>query len=264
MEEQGGAVRELDVEADVPGIWTTDTGLGTRSQIVCAWSGVGLIVLVLAGFLILTGYLPPLKASASAAEVADFYASNTDAIRAGIIIGFLGFTPWALLTAAVGVQLARIQPKRPVLAVLQLVLGAAAFVVLMVPLIILLVTTFRPERSPELTQTLHDLGWIMLFITVPAFSTQALVIGFATLKEDPPVQVYPRWFGYLNIWVAILFLPALLIPFFKSGAFSYQGAAVYWLAFVVFFVWIIALTWAIRRAALQEAAAVRQRGALQT
>src|SRR5436190_123684 len=157
------------VSEDVPRSWLADTGLSTRSQIACAWSGLGLIVVVVAGFLLLAS------------------------------------------------------------------------------MIILLVATFRPDRSPEITQTLNDLGWITLFITVPAFSTQALVIGIATLRNNPPVQVYPRWVGYVNIWVAILFLPALLIPFFKTGAVSWQGALVYWLAFIVFFIWILVLAWAIRR-----------------
>jgi hypothetical protein len=230
------------------------TGLSSRSQVACAWSGLALIVVVSAGFLLLAGYLPPPHASDSAARIAHFYASNTTAIRAGLVIGFCGWTPWAALTAAIAVQLARVQPRRPVLAVLQLVVGVAGLVFLLMSMMILLTASFRPGRSPEITQALHDLGWITLFITVPAFSTQALVIGIATLREDPPVQVYPRWTGYLNIWVALLFVPALLIPFFKTGAFSYQGAAVYWLAFIVFFIWILVMVWAIRRAALQEAA----------
>lgn len=229
------------------------TGLSTRSQIACAWSGWGLIALVLGGFLLMTGYLPPIPASDTPEEVAAFYAGDTDLIRAGLVIGFLGWTPWAALTAVIAVQLARMQPHRPVLPMLQLVTGVAGLVFLLLATIILIVTTFRPDRSPQITQALHDLGWITLFITVPAFSTQALAIGVATLRTEPAVQVYPRWFGYLNIWVAILFVPALAIPFFKTGALSWQGALVYWLAFVVFFVWIIAMWWVIRRAALQEA-----------
>jgi hypothetical protein len=232
---------------------TQTAGLSTRSQIACAWSGLGLIVFILAGFLLLTGFVPPIHASDSAQQVADFYAEHPDRIRAGLIIGFLAWTPWAALTAVIAVQLARMQPQRPVLAMLQLVTGTAGVVFLWTSTIVLIVTTFRPDRSPEITQTLNDLGWIMLFITVPAFSTQALTIGLATLRRDPPVQVYPRWFGYLNIWVALLFVPALLIPFFKTGPVSWQGVLVYWLAFAVFFVWIIAMFVAIRRAAIDEA-----------
>lgn len=244
-----------EVEKGALAGWVATTGLSTRSQVACAWSGLVLIVLVTGGFLIMAGYLPPPKASASAQEIADFYAENTTAIRAGIVIGFIGFAPWAMLTSAITVQLARVQPRRPVLAVLNLVTGTGGYVVLLCPLIILLVASFRPERSPEITQTLHDLGWTWLFITVPFFSSQALVIAIAALKPNPPVQVYPRWFGYANLWVATLFLPALLIPFFKSGAFSYQGIMVYWLAFVVFFVWILMMFVVIRRTALEEAAA---------
>lgn len=246
------------------GSWLANTGLSTRSQIACAYSGLGLIVVVVAGFLLLAGYIPPPHASLSAEEIAAFYKDNTDAIRAGIIIGFCGWTPWAALTAVIAVQLARMQPQRPVLAMLQLITGAAGFVFLLMSMIILTATTFRPDRNPEITQAMHDLGWFTLFITVPAFSTQALIIGIATLRNNPPVQVYPRWFGYANIWVAILFIPALLTPFFKTGAFSYQGALVYWLAFIVFFIWILMMVVVIRRAALDEAEEARAAGQLVT
>ena len=123
------------------------TGLATRSQIACAWSGLALIVIVLGGFLLLAGYLPPPAAHWSAAHIAHFYRANATRIRAGLIIGFLGWTPWAALTTVITVQLARIQPRRPVLALIQLVTGAAGFVFLLMSMIILLVTSFRPGRS---------------------------------------------------------------------------------------------------------------------
>lgn len=230
-------------------------GLSTRSQIACAWSGLLLIVVVVVGFLLLAGFLPPVHANDSAEEIARHYRQHADRVRAGLVIGFVGWTPWAALTTVIAVQLSRMQPRRPVLAVLQAITGAAGYVFLLLSMIMLLAASFRPGRSPEITQAMHDLGWFTLFITVPAFSAQALVIGVATLRSDPPVQVYPRWFGYLNIWVAVLFVPALMLPFFKTGPLSWQGILVYWLAFVVFFVWILVMFVVIRRAALDEAAA---------
>ncbi|WP_026909543.1 hypothetical protein [Patulibacter minatonensis] len=226
-------------------------GLSTRTQIACAWAGIYLIVLVVGGWLVMTRFIPPMGANDSAQQIADHYRDNTDVIRAGLVIGFCGWAGWGALTAVIAVQMNRMHPKRPVLAMIQLISGAGGWIFLSAATIILIVASFRPERSPELTQTLHDLGWIMLFITVPIFSFQALVIGVATLKRDVARQVYPRWFGFLNIWVAILFVPALFLPFFKTGPFSWQGAAVYWLAFVVFFTWILAM-WVVIRAAAKE------------
>jgi hypothetical protein len=130
-----------------------DTGLSTRSQIVCAWSGIALAVVVSAGFLLLAGYLPPPAAHWSADHIARFYRDNATRIRAGLIIGFLGWTPWALLTTVISVQLARMQPRRPVLAGIELVTGAAGFIFLLMSMIILLVCSFRPDRSPEITKT---------------------------------------------------------------------------------------------------------------
>jgi hypothetical protein len=230
---------------------TVTFGLSTRTQIACAWAGIYLIVLVVGGWLLMTRFLPPMPANDTAEQIAAHYQKHTDVIRAGLVIGFCGWAGWGALTAVIAVQMNRMHPKRPVLAMIQLVSGAGGWFFLSAATIILIVASFRPDRTPEITQTLHDLGWIMLFITVPIFSFQSLVIGVATLKRDVAKQVYPRWFGFLNIWVTILFVPALFLPFFKTGPFSWQGAAVYWLAFVVFFAWIIAM-WVVIRAAAKE------------
>jgi hypothetical protein len=161
--------------------------------------------------------------------------------------------PWFLLSAVTAIQMARMQPQRPVLAMGQLIIGAAGGVFLTLSSIFLLLATFRPDRAPADTQMINDFGWITLFITVPIFSAQAGLIGVSVLRRDPPVQVYPRWYGFLNVWVAILFIPGLLIPLFKNGPFAWQGALVFWLGFTVFFIWILAMVYVIRDAALKEA-----------
>lgn len=233
--------------------WLSRTGMSTRSQIWFAWSGVFLVVVASIGYWILAGYLPVIPASDSAEEVAAFYREDTNLIRVGILMAMTAWVPWFFLTAVTSIQMARMQPQRPVLALGQLIVGCAGGVFLTLSSIFLLIATFRPERSPELTQMINDFGWITLFITVPIFAAQALLIGVAVLRPDPPVQVYPRWYGYLNVWVATLFIPGLFIPLVKTGPVAWQGILVFWLGFTTFFVWIMAMVYVIRDAALTEA-----------
>jgi hypothetical protein len=40
----------------------------------------------------------------------------------------------------------------------------------------------------------------------------------------------------------VLLFPAVLIPFFKTGPFAWQGALEFWLAAGVFFGWIVVMT----------------------
>ena len=63
---------------------------------------------------------------------------------------------------------------------------------------------------------------------------QCLSIAAAILNKADQ-DVFPRWLGYFNVWVAVLLLPAVLLPFFKHGPFAWHGIFEFWLAALVFF-----------------------------
>lgn len=226
--------------------------MGRRSQIACVWITVASVGLAFVGFFIVSGYVPPRAANDSAQQIAQFYADNTTRLRIGLLLTIVAWAGWMTLVAAVATQMLRIERRRPVLSILQLGSGVTGFVFLLVPTIVLVVATFRPGRSPEITQALHDLGWILAFLPFVPFCVQAVAIGAATLQDRAERPVFPRWFGYLNFWIALLFAPGCLLPFFKSGAFSYQGLFVFWIPFVVFGAWMLILAWGVRRAVLIE------------
>jgi len=227
--------------------------MNTKSQLACAWASAAGVVLLLIGFFIVTGYVPPPKAHASAQTIADFYRDNTDRLRIGILLTFIAWGGWGALVAVLTTQLARIEGKRPVLTILQLASGVAGWACLLIPTMLLAVATYRPERSPETTQTLHDLGWITAFFAITPFIVQAISIGTLILKDTNPTPPFPRWLGYLNFWVALLFFPGGLLLFFKTGPFAYHGLFVFWVPMIAFGLWILILSWGARRAVLQDA-----------
>jgi hypothetical protein len=63
---------------------------------------------------------------------------------------------------------------------------------------------------------------------------------------------YPRWVAYLNVWAGLLYIEASLILFFKHGAFSQDGFAVFYVPVIVFFAWVIVLSAMVIRAANAE------------
>jgi hypothetical protein len=73
-------------------------------------------------------------------------------------------------------------------------------------------------------------------------------IGIAILRDRGTVPLFPRWLGFFNFWVALLILPALLLPFFKSGAFAYNGLLALYLPFGAFFIWMVVMTFGLMRA----------------
>ena len=52
----------------------------------------------------------------------------------------------------------------------------------------------------------------------------------------------------LRIWIAILFMPGALLPFFQGGPFSWNGIIGFWLVAVAFFGWILMMWWMTVRA----------------
>ncbi|MGQ0466494.1 MAG: hypothetical protein ACT4QG_14365 [Sporichthyaceae bacterium] len=232
--------------------------LDARNEIACAWFMVGCLVVTVVGFVVIAGYVPPPRADDTTEEIVAFYRDNTEQIRLGLSLTILSWAGWGGLVAALSSQMSRIEGRAGVMTLLQAVSGACSWACLVVPVILLSVTSFRPERDPELTHTLHDLGWIASFMPVAPFCVMAAAIGIATLQDERPDPVYPRWFGYANLWFCVLFVPGAALLMFKSGLLAYHGLLVFYIPLFFFFAWILLLIWGIRRAALAQLKALPQ------
>lgn len=227
--------------------------MNTRSQAACAWAGLIGVVLILVA-MVLAGYLPPPRADATPAEIAGFYRGGTFAIRLGLLIGLFGMAGWATLVSVVWVQLNRVEGPRPVMASLQAVAGTACYVFLTLFIVLLAAAAFRPERAPESTQLLHDIGWFMAFLAAVPFVLQALAAGVAILGDRSERPVYPRWLGYVGVWVAVLLAPGDVLLFFHTGPFAYDGIISFWIPLLAFGGWMALLSWGALQAARAEAA----------
>ncbi|HUR73260.1 MAG TPA: hypothetical protein VMZ00_03245 [Sporichthya sp.] len=236
--------------------------MNTRSQVACALAGLIGFLVILPAFLIADYFVPP-DADWTAQQFADFYGGETDRIRVGLLLLLVAVTGWGTIIAVVTVQMLRFEGKRPVLTALNAVTGTAVYVLLNLFAVFLIAAAFRPGRDPDVTQALHDLGWFMAFLAAPVFCTQALAVGCAVLGDRSANPVYPRWFGYVGIWVALLLLPGTLLMFFHDGPFAYHGVISYWIPLFTFGGWMAAQGFCALMAALAEAkteagAAVRE------
>src|SRR5262249_1555138 len=127
------------------------------------------------------------------------------------------------------------------LTILFAISGTATYVLLSLFGVFLAAAAFRPDRSPDSIQLLHDVGWFMAFLAAPVFSAQAFALGVAVLGDRSTSPVPPRWFGYLNLWVGLLLLPGTLLMCFHSGPFAYHGVISYWIPLFTFGGWMAAL-----------------------
>jgi len=88
---------------------------------------------------------------------------------------------------------------------------------------------------------MSDIGWFVFIMAIVPFIPQALAIGIAVLQDPGPTPVYPRWFGYFNIWVAVLFVPGGLLTFFHTGPFDWRGLFALWIPLTIFGVWLFVI-----------------------
>jgi len=219
-----------------------------RRLMVLAWSGPLGIALVLLGWMVLAGFLPPPPPDLSPQQVADLWSHHTNAKRLGMVMCVWGGTLYVPFTVAVGLLLRRTEPGERVLSTTQTALGTFGTVFFTLNFLILAVVAFRPARPSEITQQLHDLGFIMTFSPVAPFTLQYIAIGAAILLDRSAAPVFPRWVAYANLWIGLLLVPACLIPFFKNGPLAWNGILSFWIPVVVFVAWFAVMFWAITAA----------------
>lgn len=222
--------------------------MSTRIQVLCAWGGPAAALVVLFSWL-LAGVLPmPLSSNSSASEVVAFYATDTPRVMAGIVLSGIGFGLVFPLVAVIAVTMVRMEGRTPILTFLQLITGAATGVLLLIPMMLMAICGFRPDRNPELTVMLNDISWLFLITPIAPFMLQNIAIGVAILNDKR--NIMPRWAGYLNFWIAFLFLPSALPYFFHTGPFAWRGIFVFPLALTAYCVFLVAMGLLTRRAVL--------------
>lgn len=202
--------------------------------------------------------IPPPSPSKSPDEVAALFRDHQDRIRVGSYLMFLAAGLLNFFVAAISHQLKRMPgPASSVLAQTQLVSGAlGTFMFLWAPMI-WIAATFRPEeRSPETLATLYDLAYLAWIGNAAWVIAQGIAIALAVLSDGSERPVYPRWVGYFNIWVVILYVPSALDIFFTSGMFSWNGLIVFYLPTAAFFVWLVVMAVMTARAVDDEQAEI--------
>ena len=216
-------------------------GTSRSTQLLCAWSGLAATVLAALGMIVVGGFVPAQAPSASAADIAAWYAGHTTSIRIGLVLTLLGFTLLLPFGVAVALQTRRSE-ARPVMALLQIASAAVGVLEGVLTTVFWAVASFRPtDVDPGITRTLNDLGWFTFLFNVSTFTVWLAAVAIAILRDPLPVPVFPRWCGYLNVWAALLFMPGVLIVFFKSGPFGFNGLFALYVPAGVFFGWILVM-----------------------
>jgi hypothetical protein len=93
----------------------------------------------------------------------------------------------------------------------------------------------------------------MLFIgPVCTIFVQGMAITIAILSDKSEKPVLPRWLGWFNLWAQIIYLPGILIPYFKSGPLAWNGLLAFWIPVVVFTIWLFLISAMLLRAITEQ------------
>ncbi|TAM67392.1 MAG: hypothetical protein EPN51_14395 [Mycobacterium sp.] len=227
-----------------------------KVQRVLLYGGLGMIVVWLGAFVLVAGFIPPSAPSASPEALVRLYEDHAIAIKVGLVLAMFGSALLVPFACAVSGQLRRIDGAR-MLADVQMVSCALLSLEFISPIAMWLGVSFRvDERPAPITETIHDVSWIVFMTVIWSLFVQLIAIAVAIFIDRNSEPVLPRWLGYLNLWVAMLILPAGTVTFFKSGPFAWNGVMGIYVPIGAFAVWFSAMTYVIHKNLNRQIAAL--------
>lgn len=232
--------------------------MSTRGELVCARTGYLFLALFVVGWVPLAGFVPPPDPAAGPDVIAAMFRDNTIGIRLGMCLCIFAtalLLPWG---GAVVVALRRAQGHDSPLVYAWIIAHACLTIEFVYPCMFWAVAAFRPEGADERIRAFNDLAWLPFLGITSTAVFQAFALAFAAFTDRRPAgdgsraelaesggagkAVFPRWFGYFQIWDALLFAPAGLIMFFHDGPLAWNGIIAFWVAIVAASAWFLVTT----------------------
>ena len=148
------------------------------------------------------------------------------------------------LVIVIAIQMYRHERGRiPVWTMLGCAGGLLMTVFFALPAVLFGAAAYTPDRSPEVTASMHEFG-VLTFVTTDMFYVfwWVAVIVICLTPNSVIHTPFKRWFGYLTAW-ALLMNEMSVIPFLsRSGPFAWNGLLSFWAPFFSFGVWMVAFT----------------------
>ena len=222
-----------------------------NAQLLGAWSGLVAMAVWLVLLWPLTHFIPPPAPSLPTSEVAALYTQNSIGIRLAAILMLLAISLTTVFYGALSAHMRKME-EIPIWSNAQMLNGLLSLVGIVSMAVLWSAAAFRPERSPEIVQAMHDQSWLLYAMVAPPAFMQCVAIGMAILGDINARPIFPRWVAFLSIWTGVLFLPGSLACLFQTGPFAWNGLFSFWLPLSAFGFWTGVLCWAMIRAANQE------------
>lgn len=205
------------------------------------WSCFVFLVIFGVGWGVLGRNIPPYGPDMPAADLASIYRHHASTLRIGFALGAFGTT--FLMTWAIGLFRIMVKMERGglLLSYCQLIGGILTTMVPFFACIFWLTAAFRPEQDPAIIRLLFDLGWLTIDIGFGVTIVQYIALGVVALRDQREKPLFPKWLAWLGICIGLEFVVELIMPYFRTGPFAWNGLFSYWLPFFAPFVWMAAV-----------------------
>lgn len=231
-----------------------------QSQLWILRWGIAMAIIFSVCFVFLLGQVPMKNPEWSAEQVADWYSENNTRIKWGAVI-----TSWtsafmmAILTV-VAIQMARVEVGgAKIWAALGLVSGALMSIFQVLPPLFWGTAAYTQDRvSDEVTTIMHELGCLTMATTDQYYIFLWIgvsVLCFRGATADIPNNPFPRWWGFLSLWITLMFEAGAFAFIPRTGPLAWDGLLVFWTPFTLFAVWISVQAWLLQRAIKGQMAA---------
>ena len=247
-----------------------DPRLNPKVQRAMVWSGPAMVVALTVGLIPLAGFVPIPSPLRSGEQIAAMYVENQLSIRIGCALMMIAGALWATWCAVIAMWTRRMESGYPSLTYACLCcIGYDVWIFESYPMC-WAVAAFRADSiAPDITRMLNDVGWFLFVFTWPPFALFCFLVAAAILHDRNSPAIFPRWVAYLNVFSGLSITPGILIAFFKTGPFAYNGILAVYIPLAIFFAWMLIMTWLLLRAVsteerrLGEAPAVRAQDPVQ-
>jgi hypothetical protein len=220
----------------------------TNGERLIFWALPGVAIAWIAAFFLFPGFVPPMSPRSSADQVAAFYRDHTARIRYSMILlnwFCVALIPMLMLIVE---RMRHMAHRTPILRFCIIGVAGAAPIAFLTATVFWLLAAFQPDRSPELTQALNDLGWITFTCGVPFLVAQCGFLALAIQFDDQAEPVFKKWVASFNIGTAVAIIPAAFAGLTKSGAFAWDGVLSFWVKNIAIALWLIVMSVVLHKA----------------
>ena len=133
--------------------------------------------------LVFMDFIPPPHADLDPDAVAALYTHNNLQFRIGTVVMLAVSGFWFPIAMVIKAQMARLEKGFPLWAVMQCAASAVGVVFFILPPMLWALAAFSAGRNPEITQMVHDFGWMTFFVPIGMFTFQLLPIAVVALSS---------------------------------------------------------------------------------